>query len=178
MLPGSGLYQMRLTDQPITGPRLYSFGSAGGWDMATTAVATTVTDNFSIEMWIKLVTPYVTLNDQNVIYNGSGGSDGWGVLFDANDTFQYLAGGVAVGASSSAISRDAWHHIVVVRDAGTWKYYIDGAIDTASAGTHTPNTPTGTVETSASAIQRRYCHIAIYDVALTATDVSDHYTAA
>jgi hypothetical protein len=175
-----GLQIYHQTSTPLTATDTYSIESAGGTIYQTNAVGvpTTAVNNCSMELWIKLVTPYVTQDQQLILYNGSSGTNGWGLMLGTNRQLQLLRGGIASSGASTAIVDDVWTHIVMVRDSGTWKLYLQGALDSgAGFGSGAPNTPTVGAFTSGGAVQRQTCHMAIYATALSSTQVSNHYAA-
>ena len=143
------------------------------------STVTTVTDNFSIETWIK--TPLLTLDNQRGVYNGNSSADGWGFLVDMSLKFKALAGGVSfLSASAAALSTTEFKHVVIQRSGTVWTYYVNGVEDTANAGTSTPNAP-GAADSSIHLdgfMQAVYAHVAIYETALGAVKVADHYAAA
>jgi hypothetical protein len=97
----------------------------------------------------------------------------------------------AVGTASSTYSTADWLHIVIVRTSGTWDYYVNGAIDTASASTATPAVPGvdgashfdvyydyyDYYSDSFATPKRGISHVAYYESALTSTQIADHYAA-
>lgn len=150
-----------------------------GGEGVSRATISTVVNNFTLEQWVQV--QVVTGNDMGLCANGNLGANGWGVLIDTTRKFQYLAGGVALGANSAlALTLSAWHHVAVVRRAGTWEYYVDGTVDTANAGTTAPNAPSGgtTAANGGSSLQAAYAHYAVYETALSAAAIAAHFAAA
>jgi len=147
----------------------------GGSAFERSSPVSTVTNGFTLEMWVKV--ELVTNNDQILIYNGNSGADGWGVLIDTDFKYQYLAGGVAFGtAATTALTVNTWHHIALKRST-TWTYYLDGSPN-GTGGTTTPNTPTTKTRAGDGSVQRYQSHIAIYEAALTDAQIAAHYAAA
>lgn len=134
---------------------------------------TTVTDDFTIETWVYMdgAPPFA----DRVYWTGSYGTDGFGVYMQTNRTFRYQLDNSTFGSNSSALA-DGWHHIVVVRDAGTWKYYVDGSVDVSNAGTDTPTAPSIYTQFDVGAHQRQ-SHVAFYESVLSPTRIAAHYAA-
>jgi hypothetical protein len=156
----------------------YSITYQGGQGHRRATQISTVTDNLTMEWWSN---PSIISNqDQMIFNNGNSGTNGWGVLIDTTFKFQYLCGGVAFGANSTAaLAANVWSHVVVVRRSGTWVYYINGSVDTANAGTDAPGTPSGPVDIGGgSSFLWSAAHIAVYETALSAGTISAHYAAA
>src|SRR5437773_1328746 len=90
-----------------------------------------------------------TSDGENLFQNGdlSAVLGLWGIRCEADGTFRYqvVSGGVyKVGTKSvTTLPGKGFLHLVVLLRAGTWEYYINGAVDTANAGTDIPDTPAG-----------------------------------
>lgn len=154
----------------------YGIRCVGGETLDRSGHISTVTNNLTMEGWFNV--ELTTGDDQILFYNGNSGSNGWGIVVDNNGKFQYLCGGVALGtASSAAIEGVGYRHIVVVRDAGTWKYYVNGVSDTANAGTTAPGTPSGVTKMGGGSVQTVYAYVAVYETALSAATILTHYNA-
>lgn len=157
----------------------YSYYLGGSSALRRTTQVSTVTDNFTIELAVRLNA--VLANDSQLFHNGTVSTNGWGVVIDTNGKFQYLASGVAFGASSSATLTTTsldFTLIHVVLDAGTWKYYVNGAVDTANAGTSAPIAPSGTAQinhSAATVLGCYYHHVAVFESVLSPTTISDRY---
>lgn len=158
----------------------YGIRLQGGENFRRLAPVSTVTNNFSLEMFY--LWEAAGGNDR-LFYNGDFDSDpGWGIDYQSGGSkIRALYGGVAWEAESTFTVDNGppvWHHIIIVRDAGTTKYYVNGALDTANAGTNTPNTPTtATFIGSTSLVTGTYSMCAIYSTALSAADAAAHYAA-
>lgn len=178
-----------MTDGPYDGRRVwrapgpmpgsYAIRLLGGAaNYFSRSVVTTEVDDISMEMWF--AEEYHANNDR-LFYNGDFDTDpGWGLdLYDFGPQFQALVGGIGFQAQSVNTVSYGWHQLVIVRGGGVWTYYFDGALDTANAGTDTPNTPTvATWIGSNGAVQGSFAMCAIYETALSLTQVGDHYAAA
>ena len=140
-----------------------------------------VTESFSIEMWVKTTATGGTGH----WYNGLG-------LVDAerpnivNDFGTSLTGSkfaFGVGnpdvtiASSTSINNGQWHHCVATRNAinGEMKIYIDGNLEaTATGGTGVKDAPSniniGRINTGINYIQAQFDEIRIYNYPITAQE--------
>lgn len=112
-------------------------GTADGYNNST-GVASTLTDNFGIEAWVK--SNGNTAGNATIAYNGNTSNAGWGI-YRLGGNYGALYGG-NLGAGVSPISA-AWTELALVRDNGTTTFYINGVASyTTTAG---PNPPAGGV---------------------------------
>lgn len=166
-----------------TGPCGDDFGiQLAGGEMFSRSVVSTATNNVTIELWYKHVSSGA--NNQNMVYNGNSGSNGWGIIMGSSSgpTYRGLCGGVALlGAGATALGTTNWHHLVINRDSGDsnrWKLYLDGAVDNSNAGTTNPSAPAGNLGIGTTSLQAIYAHVAVYGTALSAARILAHYNAA
>jgi hypothetical protein len=151
-------------------------------------LVSTVVNNFSLEIWLwytgALVDSAVIMGNSQRSVASVGGADGWDLLWSGTaGKFMLGFGNVAnLAASAATLSANTWNHIVVCRDAGTSKYYVNGALDTSNAGTSTPLTPTtgasGGTKFGSSTITQKLAYAALYESALSLAQVQAHYGAA
>ena len=132
--------------------------------LATAAVISTVTNNFTMSIWAKLTT---NTTQNALFYNGNSGANGWGIIADASTGFQILFGGVALGPNVTTPRAGVWHNVVFVRDAGTSVLIVDGHLRSSTSATApgAPTTRTAAV-TSATGSIWRLCEAAIWEVPL------------
>lgn len=132
---------------------------------------TTVRDGWTLELWF-----YFELSaaNQTLFYNGSGGGNGYGMLVSSG-VISYLAGGITIAGSSTAMTANTWYHLALVR-SGTISLYMNGALNT-TMGSATPNTPTTGTALGDVSLQGRRSHPAVYATALSATRIAAHYAA-
>ena len=153
----------------------------------------TADDNLSMECWIYYDS--AGYYDQMFFAIGEPGVRGWQFIVTGSANFYTSANRylelISTGTpmhSTARLTTGNTHMLTVVRDAGTWKIYIDGSLD-SSPGTAAPNMSTSgppktefvTGEsTHASGNTRigRISHVSYYETALSATRVADHYAAA
>lgn len=145
---------------------------------------TSAVNNWALECWVMEQGAFsdvgIIMGNGDGLFSG-GASVGYDLFWSGTaGKFQCGYRGVAVN-SDSAIScvSDVWYHIVVTRDAGTLKYYVNGASDTANAGTGAPASPAGTqIRFGSSAVSQKIAYPAFYGGgALSAARVAAHYGA-
>jgi hypothetical protein len=103
--------------------------SNGGLSHGGNAVFALGTGDFTIDFWI-YVTTFATPIDFVAIQGASGNS--WSVSTNSG-SIAFVRPGVAVVASQTNPSTNAYHHIAVVRSSGTVTVYVDGVGGTGVA---------------------------------------------
>ncbi len=107
----------------------------GTGNYLTRNVSNTATDNFGVECWIKMSSTAV---DHALVYNGSPGSNGWGIV-QSGGSFKAKIGSTEFGAVS--IPANTWTHLALVRASGTATFYVNGT--PRGSSTTAPTTPSG-----------------------------------
>ncbi len=79
------------------------------------------TDNFGVEVWVK---PANDTQSRTIVYNGNGGTSGWGILQSGN-VYQVLFGSVAF-FGSAPVTPNQWTHLALVCDNGFSTFYMNG----------------------------------------------------
>lgn len=134
------------TTRSVSGKISSSLNSDGARYLNMSSNITSVTDNFTLEAWVK---PNVLSQHGYFLYNGTdaagygfGIGDGTG---GSGSKLIGLYGGVAWIPSNYTFSAaNQWYHVAMVRSAGTTNFYVNGASYSAtSGGTSTPSTPVG-----------------------------------
>lgn len=101
-------------------------------------VASTLTDNFGVEAWVKWNAG--SPGSASIVYNGNSSNSGWGI-YQYGTMYGLLYGG-NLGQSVTPVSNQ-WTELALVRDNGTTTFYVNGV---ASYSTATgPNAPAGGV---------------------------------
>jgi RHS repeat-associated protein len=134
-----------------------------------------VTDNLTYEVWV--YPESITADDQHIMGTFRA-ENGWFLTLLTNLRFRVHLTNIGVlTTSSGALTSNAWNHIVVTRDNGTWKYYLNGAVDNGNVSSLAPIAPTAasTWLAGSGSYTQRQAYAAIYNVALTATQVEEHY---
>jgi len=167
-----------------------SFARTSSQYLQTSSLVTTAVDDFSVSLWVNIpdASEYGCFfhNGDPVV---AGGDDGWSfgvgnTTFDNSgsqgNNLLILANGVAWKTAIGAIGT-GWHHIIVMRDSGTWKGYIDTVLGTTSIGA--PSTPTvatmiganNTDGASSAYWNDKIDEVAIWDKVLSAQEITDLY---
>lgn len=146
--------------------------------LATGGSSPNITDNFTLETFYYRITAAQTAY---IWQAGLPSGGGWSIFQNANGKFAGLANNVALLADSANVAPlNTWCHIVVVRDAGVWKYYFNGAVDNANAGNSAPAAPSDLNAIAGPAftnVEMRLAYTAIYDSVLSAARVAAHWAA-
>jgi hypothetical protein len=162
----------------IPGP-MSDFGiRIGGGQGFTRAQVTAVVNNVTL-MWFANPVA-ITADGQHLVVNHAAAN---GYLVGIQQTLKWF--GVMPNVANLAFSTGTlavgtWKHVVMVRDAGTWKYYLNGTIDTANAGVGAPIAPSGAVtgiHNNTSSFDCRYAHVSIHETALSASTIAAIYAA-
>jgi hypothetical protein len=94
--------------------------------------ASSLTDNFGIECWVK---PVSSSGVQVLAYNGTTGTSGWGLVIDGGSYMALLGGQDEFG--SGTLIPGVWTHLALVRTNGTSVLYVNGI--PAGSSTKLPN---------------------------------------
>jgi uncharacterized repeat protein (TIGR02543 family) len=115
-----------------------SLDGSSGQGVNTAAVVTTAANNVSLSAWVKWAGANGSY--QAILYNGNSGTNGYGVFVDATGALTILNGGIGFAASTFSPTPGVWQYVVALREAGTWKLYVDGN-QIALTGNPAPNPP-------------------------------------
>jgi RHS repeat-associated protein len=146
---------------------------------SASSAASTATDNFSLEAWFRndTNTPF-----QDIAFNGID-SFGWGIGFDGAGDLAAVYSGAAWLSTGVKPAIDVWHHVALVRNAGTTTIYLDGAALTPTNSTIAPTVPgAGFAIGRQSGATGRYFagsidEVAVYSSALSTATVAAHVAA-
>ncbi|WP_338766985.1 choice-of-anchor D domain-containing protein [Bernardetia sp. ABR2-2B] len=116
----------------------------------TSALPTTNTDDITVSFWIKKQANQVG----TVIYNGTQGTNGYGVNLDATGRVIVELGGVILLVSDITLITNEWTYISVIRNSSTWSIYKNAIIASFTSGvvTSSPQTPTNNFQFGKTAI--------------------------
>ncbi|MCU0823670.1 MAG: concanavalin [Leptospira sp.] len=105
-----------------------------------------IMDDLTMSMWVH---PSGKAGNQFLFYNGSGGSNGYGILFDGTNTSRRISislGGVPGSPDSTdQLPLNQWSHVTLTRNGGTWQMYINGRSQGIAFATN-PNTPAASLK--------------------------------
>jgi len=155
----------------------YAIQLPGGSSLNRSTQVSVVQNDFTIEMWVRV--EIVTSTDQLIIHNGNVAANGWGLRMNDGNVFLGLAGGIAE-MTGKGMSTSVWQHLVMLRDStdsSRWKYYQDGTVTLANAGTSNPGVPSGTLILGATNAQYSFAYVAIYETVLSAARIAAHFAA-
>lgn len=141
----------------------------------------TGTASFSIEMWIKyavLPVGYESLLTKQV---NSGAFGGWGLAWNAGlfDVFRYESGGERAAALAPPLA-GAWTHIVATYNGTNLKLYQNGVLQSTVASSRSISTGSDAIFFGRASGGTNYFNgtadeIAVYDAAIDAATIFDHY---
>lgn len=168
----------RVTPGPFKDGTVCVTKGSGG--KATRHNVTVAVNNCSLEGWFNLTSG---VGSNRLLMSVDGTLKGWGVLMTSATHYAVIVQNVAFQANNTAaLATGTWYHIVCVREAGTWKYYLNGAGDNTSAGTGLPVANDDSlgigIGRDATVQVFNWAHFAYYETALTSGNVSTHYNAA
>jgi len=149
----------------------------------------TTNTSFTFEAWIKHITGFYTGEEIIVERKSSSGAlainlkfNSTAVSFSARNT----ASEIYDVTGTTNLYDNNWHHVVGVRDANTnqLKIYVDGVLENTVSATYTAGFASPTTEinigwrssTSAGFFDGIIDEVAIYDAALDAVSISQHYS--
>ncbi len=115
-----------------------SMAFSGNSQYLISGVASTLTDNFGIEAWVKsdgMSRPSVA-----IAYNGNSSTSGWGI-YQFGTNYGFLYGGVYLQGVSPISTQ--WTELALVRSSGVTTFYVNGVA--AYSGNSAPNFPAGGV---------------------------------
>lgn len=126
-------------DNPIVGAAKIGNGQTFTSDVINFGVTDfDLTNNFTIECWVKSTSNGVYQGIFSKAHDATGGYNGYSLAKESDNYFKFVifnanAPGYHYIAANSANTDSDWHHLVGIRDSGTSKLYLDGAIQTASS---------------------------------------------
>lgn len=136
-----------------------------------------VGDVFSIELWFKRSATQGT--NQTLIHKGASAP----VLgFDTSNVPTFAISGIANLRKAPAVTDQNWHHLVATKNGATKFLYLDGVEgnNDVGSGTGASNALALNIGRDNSGVEYfsgSLDEVAYYNVALTSTQVNNHYTA-
>ena len=151
------------------------------------------TASFSVEGWVNRTAVGAASVYRRVINKeklAAGVKDGWGLQIPPNSDpnaqkllFTRAAGTTTNQAvSATTIVAGLWYHVVLTYDGATMRIYVNGALNASAASSlsmpdNTASLRLGMREGTAAFYAGRIDDVAIYDRALSAVEVQEHYAA-
>ncbi len=147
---------------------------------------------FSVEAWIKVSTPALDGNFHRIVSKESPGAgglvQGWDLELTPSGGYPGISGFAnrfkvnrwqnAVGAgvvTTSGIAPGRWYHVVMTTDASTTNIYVNGQLAGTAATTNSIVDGSSGLLIGSGSASAAIDEVAIYDVALTQTQVQQHY---
>src|SRR3989339_1532400 len=172
----NGAQQFNGTSNGITAPGIAAY------DFSTNT-------SFTFEAWIKHVTGSYTGEEMIVERKTSSGALAINLKFNSTSvsfSVRNTASEIYDVTGTTNLYDNNWHHVVGVRDANTnqLKIYVDGVLENTVSATYTAGFASPTTEinigwrssTSAGFFDGIIDEVAIYDAALDAVSISQHYS--
>jgi hypothetical protein len=136
-------------------------------------------DNLTMELWVN---PHLVLGANQGLLSNSGAGGGYDLMIQTNFTVQGIVQGVAfLNASSGTLRQFHWNHVIMVRAATQWRYWINGKRDPQDAGADTPSAPGGMSfgafgnTFGSNDFKRGVASIAFYDRLLQPNEILENY---
>jgi hypothetical protein len=191
-LSGNGntgtLVSMSTSTTPAAGKIGQAFSFNGSTNYVDTgARVTAVTDNYTLSAWVKINVLPQTAGGA-MVYNGDdSGGYGFGIGAGGADTRLYgLFGSIEwVDAGYTFGSTNSWYHVVMERDNGLTKFYVNGS-KTSGTSVSAPGTPYSGHTTIGAVFLGQHTvlynefngtvdDVRIYNRALSATEIQQLY---
>jgi Concanavalin A-like lectin/glucanases superfamily/Secretion system C-terminal sorting domain len=140
---------------------------------------TNVTDNFTMSVWLKpnVLGGCILTNGQNS-FPAASPYNGYSIKFGARPAGD-MNGVASFNGGVDVLSTGLWFHIVLVRESGTSKLYVNGVLQPTTLAS-APNTPAvsaiiGSLNSGTDFVNGSIDEVKIYNTALTATQVQAEY---
>jgi hypothetical protein len=173
-----------------TGDKAVTFAAASSQCVTAASVSSAI-NNFAVEAWMQL--PSLTGQLAVVAFNGddqaAGGGWGFGLSNGAGSgtgvRLTVYLGSITALDGLYAFADTNWHHVVMTRESGTIKCYVDGVSTGAAIGT----APVAGTAAMRIGCQRRSTagdyrffngsvdEVSFYNTAITSTRAAAHYAA-
>ncbi len=149
----------------------------GSTSEIVTPLLTSARDNVTLSCWVKLN----SLSQNSIIFgNGNPGSNGFflSISNGSGSTGSNLVGfcgGIAfLNTGYSFPSTGVWYHIMMIRDSGTWRIYLNNS-QKGSTWSTTPNIPSGNGMIGDSGFNGSIDEVGIWNRALTSDEITQLY---
>jgi hypothetical protein len=147
------------------------------------------TASFSAEAWVNQSTAHATWSARifdKVNYGTN--RDGWLLVNQANDSLAFIryngtgTSGTSIGAAAGLVTAtNGWHHVAVTYDGTNMRLYVDGVLkagpssSTYALNAHASPFAVGAQSGGGNPFPGLIDDVAVYNVALSAQQVEDHY---
>ena len=152
------------------GPGGTDYSEVDGYWASVPSNITTASNNITMEAWVKPV-----LGGAFVLAIIDAETDGY-VLEQFDNTLALGVNGFgSVVTATATLTYGTWNHVAIVRDSGTWKFYINGTLD-VTTDTTAPGA-IGTTNTAVIASSTNFAYAAFYETVLSAGTILSHSAA-
>lgn len=166
--------------------RLGAANSAYGFNGSSSVITfgsppLTQVDNWTLSAWVNPASLGQECLAVMVGFDNASTGDGYGFGFAGNSTWNAIFSGVGGGWISSGYSVPAasrWYHMVMLRQAGTTKFFVDGT-QTPNTSSTAPKTPSSFRIGSQNGIRffnGQVDDVRIYNRALSSNELAQLYT--
>lgn len=161
------------------------FDGSTGFVTVPNATALQLGDNFTLEAWVKLTAVIIDGGEHCLVGQGTGSGGGPGLVLYSNQIRLMFADQSAVFSTNpTALTDTSWHYMVATKAGSTSHIYIDAVSQSNSGGAsnHTFSSSTsafaiGCRASGSAPLGATIDEVAIYNYALTSTQVAAHYAA-
>jgi len=131
----NGNARIRTTQSKFGGASMYFDGNGDYLALGNDASFAFGTGEFTVEFWVYILT--ASLNEGITVCGVSLTDGSWQIGFGSNGQINFKAGPTGTALSSSAVSKNTWHHLAVARDSlNTARIFLNGTIvDSATVST-------------------------------------------
>jgi len=131
----NGNARIRTTQSKFGGASMYFDGNGDYLALGNDASFAFGTGEFTVEFWVYILT--ASLNEGITVCGVSLTDGSWQIGFGSNGQINFKAGATGTALSSSAVSKNTWHHLAVARDSlNTARIFLNGTIvDSATVST-------------------------------------------
>ena len=169
----------------LTADRLEASNSAYGFNGSSSVITfsappLTQVDNWTLSAWVNPASLSQERLAVMVGFDNASTGDGYGFGFAGNSTWNGIFSGVGGGWISSGYavpSTNRWYHVVMLRQAGTTKFFVDGT-QTLNISSTTPKIPSSFRIGSQNGIRffnGQVDDVRIYNRALSSNEVTSLY---
>lgn len=164
-------YQVQIdTDSSFPLTKTNGLDFDGSTQYARRANASTVNDNFTVSLWVK-INSYPGVNNAQFFQNGVHDARGFSIYVDTTGELHADFAFVVDLDSNTILSVGTWYHIVLKRELGVARFYVNG-VAVGNTTTSSPNSSgsgdyiTLGAYTNSGGTTSRFCDCTMDDVRL------------
>ncbi|MFL5912917.1 MAG: LamG-like jellyroll fold domain-containing protein, partial [Gaiellaceae bacterium] len=155
-----------------------TFNGTTGWVSVPAMSSLNTGDTFTFEGWVKRGTTGGTSNQVIASKQGSA----WTLLFNTANKLVLQSGATTIATSTGSVAdTTSWHHVAVTKSGSSVHLFVDGtdvtgAVTNVTLANSTSPLAFGQSGGSANWLNGTLDDVALYNAALTATQIGSHYT--